>query len=212
MLILCLIPLLCFAPNVSEIQQIRKTKKIIDNVLLYKELSQGLNKNLDGSFPIRSPIKVEQIHRISDTYGWRMCHPITKKIAFHHGIDFAVIRGTTVYATANGIVTEANWKNGFGKQIIIDHGNGYLTRYAHLSKINVNVNDSIRYSEIIGYSGNTGISTGPHLHYEIIKNGRTIDPIKFLINEPSKNSINLYLNVLAKTNKIAWLYKSNSGD
>ena len=160
MLVLCLIPLICFAPIVSEKQQKNEAIRMNSNMDLIKYLSVRLDENLDSNFPIRSPLKTKDVYRISDLYGWRL-HPISRKSILHYGIDFSAYTGTNIYATANGTVTETGWISGYGNQITINHGNGYETKYAHLSKINVNINDTIRYGEIIGHSGNTGISTGP---------------------------------------------------
>ena len=99
---------------------------------------------------------------------------------FHTGIDIANKRGTTVSAAAGGKVTSAGWSGGYGYCIIVDHGNGMKTRYAHLSKILVSVGDSVSRGEKIGEVGSTGNSTGPHLHFEVIVNGSTKNPINYL--------------------------------
>ena len=205
MLVFCLIPLICFAPYVSDKQKTTEVKQNIKNLELMKYLTFRLGGDLDSNFPIYSPIKSDDIYRISDLYGWRRIHPISKKSGFHYGIDFSAYSGTNIYSTATGTVIDTGWEPGYGKQITIDHKNGYITKYAHLSKINVNLNDSVYYGKVIGLTGNTGISTGPHLHYEILKNGRPIDPMKMLIDKPSKKNLDLYLSLLAKTDKIAWL-------
>ena len=207
MLVLCLIPLICFAPikSVTDKNKELNNIQITEHVELIEYLTLRLDGDLNSNFPIHSPIKVRDIYRVSDLYGWRFRHPVTKKSVYHHGIDFSAYTGTNVFSTASGIVTEADWVNGYGKQITINHGNGYETRYAHLSKINVSINDSVRLNAIIGLSGNTGISTGPHLHYEVLKDGRPMDPMKMLIDNPSKKHLAFYLNLLARTDKIAWL-------
>jgi murein DD-endopeptidase MepM/ murein hydrolase activator NlpD len=100
--------------------------------------------------------------------------------ALHPGIDFRSPVGKKVPATAAGIVTHAGWDGGYGKMVEIDHGNGYRTRYGHLSEVDVNVGEKVRRGQVIGKSGSTGRSTGPHLHYEIRYNGHPINPVRFL--------------------------------
>ena len=212
MLILCLVPLICFAPSISKEKNEAELNKYKEQILLIENVSNRLNTKIDCNLPLTSPLLVNDIKRISDTYGWRRRHPVTKKPTFHHGIDFAVKTGTPIYATGNGIIEDARWRSGFGNYITINHANGYKTRYAHLSKINIYKNDTVQIGDIIGFSGSTGISTGPHLHYEMRKNSRSINPMKLFIDKPSKKDINLYLELLTKTNNITWLYKSNRSD
>jgi murein DD-endopeptidase MepM/ murein hydrolase activator NlpD len=100
--------------------------------------------------------------------------------ALHPGIDFRSPVGKKVPATAAGVVTHAGWDGGYGKMVEIDHGNGYATRYGHLSEVDVKVGEKVKLGQIIGKSGSTGRSTGPHLHYEIRHDGRPINPVAFL--------------------------------
>lgn len=205
MFVLLLFPLICFAPVITKKQVNAEINEILAGKQIIESVKNRLGQDIDGNFPIYSPIKVNEIKKISDLYGWRKFHPVTKRLSFHHGIDFAIPTGTNILATANGIVSKSGWKSGYGNQITINHGNSYKTRYAHLSKLLVNPGDTVKCGNIIGISGNTGISTGPHLHYEVVKNGRTIDPMRLLVNESSKKNIKLYLESLAKLEKIAWL-------
>jgi len=98
----------------------------------------------------------------------------------HTGIDFRGDVGVPIRATASGTVTVAGWSGGYGKMVEIDHGNGLLTRYGHLSEIDVDVGDIVRSGAIVGKLGSTGRSTGPHLHYEVRVKGEAVDPQKFL--------------------------------
>lgn len=118
---------------------------------------------------------LKSIH-VNSKYGVRI-HPITGKRTTHHGIDLRAPMNTPVYAPYSGVVTYSSWMNGYGKTIIIDHGKGYTTRYAHLNRWNVKKGQRIKKGQYIGKTGNTGNSTGPHLHYEIRINGKSIDPI-----------------------------------
>lgn len=117
--------------------------------------------------------------RISSTYGYRT-HPITGTKKFHKGLDIAAPQGNSVYAFADGKVIEAGWNGGYGNWILIDHGNGLKSGYGHLSKISVKTGQRVGTGEKIGAVGSTGDSTGPHLHFEIIKNGSTVNPLNYL--------------------------------
>ena len=122
---------------------------------------------------------VVQGKRISSTYGWRV-HPITGNRRFHDGLDIAANHGNSVYAYTSGRVIQAGWNGGYGISILIDHGNGLRTRYAHLSRLHVNVGQRVSTGQRIGAVGSTGNSTGPHLHFEVIKNGKTQNPLNYL--------------------------------
>lgn len=117
--------------------------------------------------------------RISSLYGYRI-HPITGKRLFHDGLDIAANHGNAVYAYTDGLVVQAGWNGGYGISILIDHGNGLKTRYAHLSRLNVRVGQKVQTGQKIGAVGSTGNSTGPHLHFEVIKNGKTQNPLNYL--------------------------------
>ncbi|MEJ5256910.1 MAG: M23 family metallopeptidase [Fervidobacterium sp.] len=116
---------------------------------------------------------------ISSEFGWRI-HPIYNKNMFHTGIDIKADTGTPVFASRSGKVKYAGWKSGYGNLIIIDHGNGIETYYAHLSKINVYVGLYVEKGDFIARVGSTGTSTGPHLHFEVRKNDQTNDPVAYL--------------------------------
>jgi murein DD-endopeptidase MepM/ murein hydrolase activator NlpD len=127
--------------------------------------------------PVRKPIDGEV--DISSGFGVRI-DPFLAKPAMHTGLDFRGDIGDRVRATAAGIVKTAGWSGGYGKMVEIDHGNGFATRYGHLSQINVWPGDKVKPGEIIGRLGSTGRSTGPHLHYETRVDGEPVDPQKFL--------------------------------
>lgn len=117
--------------------------------------------------------------RISSPYGYRI-HPISGVKKLHTGTDFAVSTGTNVHAADSGSVIVAEWWSGYGNCVIIDHGNNTWTLYGHLSKINVSKGDNVKRGEIVAESGNTGNSTGPHLHFEVRINGTPVDPMPYL--------------------------------
>ena len=134
---------------------------------------------LIAAIPTIQPIKNKDLTRVASGYGYRI-DPFTKKRRFHYGMDFTTKRGTPIYASGNGIVKRAdNRSSGYGKHIRVDHGFGYVSLYAHLSKYNVRRGQKVRRGDIIGYVGNTGRSAGPHLHYEIIKDNQKINPLNF---------------------------------
>jgi murein DD-endopeptidase MepM/ murein hydrolase activator NlpD len=130
-----------------------------------------------SAVPVRKPI-IGEID-LSSGFGMRM-DPFVRGPAMHTGLDFRSNAGDPVRATANGTVTTAAWNGGYGRMVEIDHGNGFTTRYGHLSEINVKVGQSVRIGHIIGKVGSTGRSTGPHLHYETRIDGDAVDPQKFL--------------------------------
>jgi hypothetical protein len=117
--------------------------------------------------------------RISDGWGTRI-HPITNNLEFHYGIDIANEIGTPIYATAAGVVARADYDRGYGKRIMLDHGNGYQTHYAHLYSSKVKEGDAVSKGQIIALMGNSGFSTGPHLHYEVMFNERKLNPTRYL--------------------------------
>lgn len=116
---------------------------------------------------------------ISSTYGWRT-DPFTGARSFHAGIDFATQAGAKVMAVAPGVVTYAGWMAGYGLTVEIDHGNGYVTRYGHNRELLVSVGERVEGGEVIARVGSTGRSTGPHVHFEVIRNGRTVDPAQYI--------------------------------
>jgi hypothetical protein len=144
----------------------------------------ALNKEeMLACIPAIQPVSNTDLKRLSSYYGYRT-DPIYKVRKFHSGIDFSAPTGTEVYATGNGIVKEVkSSRTGYGKQIVIDHGYGYETMYAHLHKFEVKRGQKIKRGQLIGQVGNTGKSTAPHLHYEIHKNGKTINPIYYFYND-----------------------------
>ncbi len=155
----------------TESQQTLNDKvKVIENTYLWRQ--HLLNKVPNGS-PM--PHK-----RISSYYGRRI-HPVTKLPSTHHGIDLVADIGTPIYATADGVVsTTQKKKTGYGYLLMVNHGFGFETRYAHMNKFKVKKGRFVKKGDLIGWSGNTGRSTGPHLHYEIRFLGKSLDPKRFM--------------------------------
>ena len=130
-----------------------------------------------GAPDFARPLKVPLF--VTSGYGYRR-HPVTGRYQHHAGIDFRAATGTRVYAAKAGRVIYAGRKNGYGKVIGIEHTGDFTTWYGHLSRIRVKVGETVRQGKIIGLSGNTGISTGPHLHFEIRYKGRSEKPTKYI--------------------------------
>tara|TARA_R110001632_G_scaffold3751_1_gene16492 strand:+ start:2169 stop:3137 length:969 start_codon:yes stop_codon:yes gene_type:complete len=154
-------------------QMVVQSKSLDEIVSLAKEKETML-----ASIPAIMPIKKEDLSYIASGYKYRM-HPILKIRKFHKGMDFKAATGTPIYASGNGRVFLAQRSATFGKVVYIDHGFGYRTIYAHMSKIATRKGRKVKRGDIIGYVGNTGRSVGSHLHYEVRKNGRALNPINF---------------------------------
>ncbi|MDF9799573.1 murein DD-endopeptidase MepM/ murein hydrolase activator NlpD [Catalinimonas alkaloidigena] len=136
-----------------------------------------------ASIPAIQPVSNKELRRLASGFGMRM-HPIYKVKMMHPGIDFSAPQGTPIYATGAGkVITVKSSFTGYGKQVEIDHGFGYVTKYAHLSDFNVKVGQTIERGQCIGYVGNTGTSTAPHLHYEILKDDDKVNPIHFFYQD-----------------------------
>lgn len=145
------------------------------------ELDEALNrleevKRTARTVPIANPLPNAAV---TSAFGMRR-DPFLGRLAYHSGMDFRGQAGTPVRATAIGTVIKAGWYGGYGRMVEIDHGNGLVTRYGHLSKILVKKGDSVEDGTVIGRIGSSGRSTGPHLHYEIRREGQAINPLKFL--------------------------------
>ncbi len=151
------------------------------------------------SVPAIIPISNKDLTRTASGYGWRI-HPIYKISKFHYGMDFTAPLGTDVYATGNGtVVGMVTSARGFGKHIIIDHGFGYSSVYAHLSNFNVRVGQKVKRGDIIGYVGNTGTSVANHLHYEIKLNGQNVDPVNYYFEDLSSEEYEKMVEIASKT-------------
>lgn len=142
-------------------------KRMLDNIL---ELNY---------IPAIQPVANRELTKLATSYGMRI-HPFYKNMASHQGVDFAIPEDTRVYATADGRVSDVTSSlQGGGLSVIINHGNGYKTLYAHLNKSNVKVGQVVKRGDIIAHSGNSGLSFMPHLHYEVIHKGLRVDPINY---------------------------------
>lgn len=132
--------------------------------------------NITSAIPMGRPVKDGWL---SSFYGYRV-DPFNGRKAFHSGIDFAGKTGSPVYAVADGIVSWAGMRGGYGGLVEIDHGNGYVTRYAHNKSIEVKTGDRLVKGDVIALLGSTGRSTGPHVHYEVLKDGKAVNPYNYI--------------------------------
>ena len=133
--------------------------------------------------PAIQPIRDDRIDRVASGYGMRF-HPIYRVLKMHSGIDFTADIGTPVHATGDGKVERIERDHsGYGHNILIDHGHGFETLYAHLSDFKVREGEAVKRGQVIGETGNTGTSTGPHLHYEVIEEGRKVDPVDHFFSD-----------------------------
>jgi len=142
--------------------------------------------NMWAAIPAIQPILNQELTRLASGFGMRI-HPIYKVKKMHEGVDFSAPRGTPIYATGDGkVITVRNMGlKGYGKYVEIDHGYGYVTKYAHMDEFNVRVGQEIKRGECIGYVGNSGSSTAPHVHYEVIKDDKNINPALYFFQDIS---------------------------
>lgn len=141
------------------------------------ELAKNQEVRMEN-IPAIQPVLNKDLKRMASGYGWRV-DPVYHVRRFHEGMDFSAPIGTDIFATGNGVITFAGWKQGYGNTIEVDHSFGYKTRYAHCSKLIARVGQKVKRGDVIALVGNTGKSMGPHLHYEVHYQGRPIDPRNF---------------------------------
>jgi murein DD-endopeptidase MepM/ murein hydrolase activator NlpD len=160
---------------------LKKLKSKLEvEVQSFEELDEILNARVHmwASRPAIQPISNKQLDQLHMSYGARL-HPIHKSVRDHNGLDFTASKGTPVYATGDGKVVKAYYSETYGKVVFIEHGHGYETRYAHLSKFVVEPGDRVKRGNIIGYVGSTGTSVSAHLHYEVLFRDQHVNPINF---------------------------------
>jgi murein DD-endopeptidase MepM/ murein hydrolase activator NlpD len=185
--------------TVNRLDKIRKkvyvqSKSFEDLVELSKSKEEMLR-----SVPAIIPISNKDLTRVASGFGLRI-HPIYKIIKFHYGMDFTAPPGTDVYSTGNGVVASVqSSQRGLGKNIVIDHGFGYSSTYAHLSNFNVRVGQKVQRGDIIGYVGSTGTSIANHLHYEVKLNGVNVDPVNYYFEDLTPAEYERMIEIASKT-------------
>ena len=162
------------AANVDELLRLSKFER--ERYQEVYELLADKRDRLDHT-PSIMPVR----GYMSRGFGYKQ-DPFTGFKQFHSGLDIANKKGTPVHATADGKIVSVQVNGGLGKMIAISHGFGFKTRYGHLDRYNIKVGQTVKRGDIIGYMGNTGYSTGPHLHYEVLQNGKPVNPYKYILN------------------------------
>jgi murein DD-endopeptidase MepM/ murein hydrolase activator NlpD len=167
----------------TEVEKLRAQLNIQDASLDTLMRSAMERDKFWASIPAIQPVENKNLRRLSTVFGMRL-HPIYKKWMPHKGFDFMGKTGVPIYATGDGIVKLAQMTyGGFGKLVILDHGYNYETRYAHLNSYSVMHGQKVKRGELIGFMGNSGRSAGPHLHYEVLKDGVQVNPMGFFERE-----------------------------
>ena len=178
-------------------KQLYLQSKSFDEII---ELAKNKSEML-ASIPAIQPVANKDLKRMASGYGYRI-HPIYKTRKMHYGMDFSAKIGTEIYATGDGVVSKVKRsKRGYGNYVKINHGFGYETLYAHMSKYIVKKGQKVKRGEVIGYVGNTGISTAPHLHYEVRKDNKKINPVNFYYNDLTPEEYEKMLEISSQYNQ-----------
>jgi murein DD-endopeptidase MepM/ murein hydrolase activator NlpD len=187
-----------YKSKIDEIKSIATVQK--ESFKTISDRSVEWRREIDH-FPGISPVSVK--FRLGDGYRWRPIHPVLGTARMHNGQDFEVPYGTEVYATGDGTIVESGYSHGgFGNCIVIDHGYGYQTVYGHLSEIKVAKGQNVLRGDLIGISGNTGLTTGPHLHYQVEEFGKHENPVNFFNNDVSAEEYNDMIQAFASKSKL----------
>lgn len=177
-----------FAPGaIDAIKEVDKESQLLAQQIASLSTAWQRELGIIQSLPLKSPVVVE--HHVSSQFGVRS-DPFTGEASRHEGIDFVAAYGAPIVATAPGKVVLAQYYGPYGRTVDVDHGRGFITRYAHMSKIDVSVGDEVRAGDVLGALGNTGRSTGPHLHYEVRFQGRPINPVPQNVLATAQRSLN----------------------
>ena len=185
----------------KKIDQISK-QLYIQSKSFDEVIEMALKKSeMMASIPAIQPVKNKELKRIASGYGRRI-DPYYKKLKFHYGVDFSAPKGTPIYATGNGKVAKVQKsRRGFGNHVIINHGFGYESLYAHMTKYTVRKGQKVKRGDIIGFVGSSGKSTAPHLHYEVHKDGKKINPAYYFHNDLSPAEFDRMLELSSQENQ-----------
>jgi len=194
--------------NSTMIKDVTKKIDILSKQLVVQSKSLdeivGMAKNkkeMLASIPAIQPVANKELKRMASGYGYRI-HPIYKTRKYHWGMDFSAPKGTPVYATGNGKVSKVKRsRRGYGNQVKITHGFGYQTFYAHLDRYTVRKHQKVKRGDLIGYVGSSGISTAPHLHYEVLKGNRKVNPVYYYFNDLTPDEYNTMLEMSSLENQ-----------
>jgi murein DD-endopeptidase MepM/ murein hydrolase activator NlpD len=185
----------------DKVDQISKQlyiqSKSFDDII---ELAKNKSDML-AALPAIQPVSNKDLSRMASGYGYRI-HPIYKTRKLHTGMDFSAKSGTPIYATGDGKISKVRRsRKGYGNHVIINHGYGYKTLYAHMTKYIVRKGQKVKRGEVIGYVGSTGTSVAPHLHYEVHKDGRKINPVNFYYNDLNPEEYEKMLEISSQNNQ-----------
>jgi len=190
--------LISYMSRIEEIKNRANIQK--ESFTSIAEMAVEWRREVDHQ-PLISPVDVK--YRLGDGFKFREIHPVYGTPRMHYGQDFSVPYGTDVYATGDGTVIESGWNSGgFGNYIVIDHGYGLQSTYGHLSQIKVSKGTNVKRGDLIGLSGNTGTSSGPHLHYQIDQFGEHKNPVNFFNNDISIDEYNEMIQALESKSKL----------
>ena len=154
-----------------------------------------------AAIPAIQPVSNKDLSRMASGWGYRI-HPIYKTRKLHTGMDFSAKSGTPIYATGDGKIHKVRRsRRGYGNHVVIDHGYGYKTLYAHMKKYIVKKGQKVKRGDVIGYVGSTGTSVAPHLHYEVHKDGRKINPVNFYYNDLNPEEYEKMLEISSQNNQ-----------
>jgi murein DD-endopeptidase MepM/ murein hydrolase activator NlpD len=158
------------------------------------------NKNtMLAAIPAIQPVANKDLKRMASGYGMRI-HPIYKTFKLHTGMDFTAPVGTEIRATGNGVVSKVEFNGrGYGNNVVVNHGYGYQTLYGHMSRMTVRPGQRVNRGDIIGYVGNSGTSTGPHLHYEVHRGGSPVNPVNYYYNDLTPEEYELMVELSSKS-------------
>jgi len=153
-----------------------------------------------AAIPAIQPIANKDLQRIASGFGYRI-HPIYKTVRLHTGMDFTAPIGTEIYCTGDGTVIDMDHGSGYGHNVVVDHGFGYRTIYAHMKEIKVRKGQKVKRGDVLGSVGNSGLSTAPHLHYEVVKNGMKVNPINYFYHDLTPEEYDRVIEIASRHNQ-----------
>ncbi len=185
----------------QKIDRITK-KMLVQSKSLDEVVTMTKNKaKMVASIPAIQPVANKNLKRMASGYGYRI-HPVYKTRKLHTGMDFSAPKGTPIYATGDGRVSKVKRsRRGYGNIVKIDHGYGYETFYAHMDRFIVKRGQKVKRGDIIGFVGSTGTSTAPHLHYEVMKNNRKVNPVNYYFNDLTPEEYDIMIKLASQENQ-----------
>ncbi len=197
-----------FTPNEAIIAHLQDEVATLDHRISVQRRSYDTleyliktKEQMLAAIPAIQPVSNRDLSHIASGFGYRI-DPIYKTPKMHTGLDFASAIGTPIYATANGRVVFTGFEEkGYGNHVVINHGYGYQTLYGHMVRIKARMGETVKRGDVLGWVGNTGKSTGPHCHYEVIRNGEKIDPVHYFFNDLSAADYERMVKMAATSNQ-----------